>query len=227
MKAHQQPKKLGILTLALLCLPVAGAWAQTGGAAAPSGQMKIGILNVRQAIVATAEGKQASAQLQTQFAAPQNDLQAMQKQISDLQARLANNHGTLSDDEAGRLQRQGELLTRQFQRKQDDLNEEVNAAQSDVVDNIGRKMLDVLDRYARENGYTLVLDTSAQGTPVVYSSSLIDVTQEIIRLYDQTYPMKAGADGSSSAAPGKPPVPRAQPSAQPSTPAPAPKKPAQ
>ena len=81
MKAHQQPKKLGILALALLCLPVAGAWAQTGGAAAPSGQMKIAILNVRQAIVATAEGKQASAQLQTQFAAQQNDLQAMQKQI--------------------------------------------------------------------------------------------------------------------------------------------------
>ena len=118
-------------------------------------------------------------------------------------------------------------MTRQFQRKQDDLNEDVNAAQSDVVDNIGRKMLDVLDRYARENGYTLVLDTSAQGTPVVYSSSQIDVTQEIIRLYDQTYPIKAGADGSSSAAPGKPPAPRAQPSAQPSTPAPAPKKPAQ
>src|SRR5579872_1703420 len=117
MKAHQQPKTLGILALALLCFPVAGAWAQTGGAAAPSGQMKIAILNVRQAIVATAEGKQASAQLQTQFAAPQNDLQNMQKQISDLQARLANNHGTLSDDEAGRLQRQGEMLTRQFQRK--------------------------------------------------------------------------------------------------------------
>jgi outer membrane protein len=143
-----------------------------------------------------------------------------------LQSRLANNHGTLSDDEAGRLQRQGELLTRQFQRKQDDLNEEVNAAQSDVVDNIGRKMLDVLDRYARENGYTLVLDTSAQGTPVVYSSSQIDVTQEIIRLYDQTYPIKAGADSSAAPA-GKPPVSRTQPSAQPSTPAPAPKKPAQ
>ena len=207
MKAHQQPKILGILALALLCFPVAGAWAQTGGAAAPSGQMKIAILNVRQAIVATAEGKQASAQLQTQFASPQNDLQNMQKQIQDLQNRLANNHGTLSDDEAGRLQRQGEMLTRQFQRKQDDLNEEVNAAQSDVVDTIGRKMLDVLDRYARENGYTLVLDTSAQGTPVVYSSSQIDVTQEIIRLYDQTYPLKAGADGSSSAAPGKPLAP--------------------
>ena len=154
--------------------------------------MKIAILNVRQAIVTTVEGKQASAQLQSQFAAQQNDLQNMQKQITDLQNRIANSHGTLSEDEQARLQRQGELLTRQFQRKQDDLNEAVNAAQSDIIDNIGRKMLDVLDRYARENGYTAVFDTSAQGSPVVYGSSQIDITQEIIRLYDQAYPAKAG-----------------------------------
>jgi outer membrane protein len=221
MKAHQKPRKLGTLMLALLFLPAAGAWAQTGGSAAPSGQIKIAILNVKLAIVTTAEGKQASAQLQTQFAAQQNDLQNMQKQMQDLQSRLSNGARTLSDDEQARLQRQGELLTRQFQRKQDDLNEAVNAAQSDVIDTIGRKMLDVLDRYSRENGYTVVLDTSAQGSPVVYGSSQIDITQDIIRLYDQAYPMKA----SGTAAPSGSAAPAAQPKApagtQPST---APKK---
>ncbi len=209
MKAHQTIK-LWTLTLALLFLPVAGAWAQAGAGAPASAQMKIATLNVKQAIVTTAEGKQASAQLQSQFSAQQNDLQNVQKQITELQNRVSNSHGTLSDDELSRLQRQGELLTRQFQRKQDDLNENVNAAQSDVIDNIGRKMLDVLDRYSRENGYTVVFDTSAQGSPVVYGSSQIDITQEIIRLYDQAYPLKAGAP--SSAAP---------PAAQPKAPAPA------
>jgi outer membrane protein len=225
MNVYQKPRKLWTLTLALLLLPAAYAWAQTGGGAAgaaPSGPMKIAILNVRQAIVTTAEGKQASAQLQSQFAAQQNDLQNMQKQITELQNRIANSHGTLSDDEQSRLQRQGELLTRQFQRKQDDLNEAVNAAQSDVIDNIGRKMLDVLDRYSRENGYTAVFDTSAQGSPVVYGSSQIDITNEIVRLYDQAYPLKAGSNpapsGSAPAAQPKAPAPAAT---QPST---APKK---
>lgn len=215
MNVDQNPRKFWTLTLALLLLPAAGAWAQTGGSAAPSGQMKIAILNVRQAIVTTAEGKQASAQLQSQFSSQQNDLQNMQKQITDLQNRIANSHGTLSDDEQSRLQRQGELLTRQFQRKQDDLNEAVNAAQSDVIDNIGRKMLDVLDRYARENGYTAVFDTSAQGSPVVYGSSQIDITNEIVRLYDQAYPIKAGGAAPSSSAP--PVQPKAPAATQPST----------
>src|SRR5579863_6288749 len=216
MKFHQMPKNLRTLTLALLLMPAAGAWAQTGGAAASSAPMKIAILNVRQAIVSTVEGKQASALLQSQFASQQSDLQNMQKQITDLQNRIANSHGTLSDDEQARLQRQGELMTRQFQRKQDDLNEAVNAAQSDIIDNIGRKMLDVLDRYARENGYTVVLDTSAQGSPVVYGSSQIDITQDIVRLYDQAYPVK-----NAAAAPPAAPKPAA-----PAAPAPA-KKPAQ
>jgi len=195
---------------------------------------------VRQAIVTTGEGKQASAQLQTQFAAQQNDLQNMQKQIQDLQNRVTNSHGTLSDDEQARLQRQGELLTRQFQRKQDDLNEAVNAAQSDIIDTIGRKMLDVLDRYSRENGYTVVFDTSAQGSPVVYASSQIDITQDLIRLYDQAYPVKVSGNPppSGSAAPAaqpKAPAPSgsAAPAAQPRAPAAgtqpstAPKKPVQ
>lgn len=220
MNVHQNPRKLWILTLALLFLPA--AWAQTGGGAAPSGQTKIAILNVRQAIVTTAEGKQASAQLQSQFSAQQNDLQNMQKQIQDLQNRIGNSHGTLSDDEQARLQRQGELLTRQFQRKQDDLNEAVNAAQSDVIDNIGRKMLDVLDRYARENGYTAVFDTSAQGSPVVYGSSQIDITNEIVKLYDQAYPLKAGSSAApSGSAPAATPKAPAPAGTQPST---APKK---
>jgi outer membrane protein len=195
MKRYCQAKSSLMGLAALLLLPAVGAWAQ--GAAADAAPTKIAVMNVRQAIVSTAEGKQASAQLQSQFAPQQTDLENTQKQITDLQTRLSNGARTLSDDEKARLQREGEMLSHQFQRKQDDLNEVVQAAQGDVVDTIGRKMLEVLDRYSREKGYAAVLDTSAQGTPVIYGSTQIDITNDIVRLYDQQYPIKA-----SSAAPG-------------------------
>jgi outer membrane protein len=191
--------------------PVQEIHAQGAASAAPA-PTKIAVLNVRNAIVSTAEGKQAQAQLQSQFAPKQNELQGIQKQIEDLQRRMTDGARTLSDDEKGKLQREGELLSHRLQRGNDDLNEELNSAQGEIVDGIGRKMLEVLDRYARENGYTVVLDTSAQGSPVVYASSQTDVTQEIVRLYDQAYPVKSGA-----AAPAAP---------KPASPAPA-KKPAQ
>ena len=209
-------RNLGTLAaLAVFCLtPVRGLRAQN--AAAAPGPAKIAVMNVRNAIVATAEGKQAQAALQSQFAPKQNELQNIQKQIEDLQRRMSEGARTLSDDEKAKMQREGEMLSRRLQRGNDDLNEELNAAQGEVVDGIGRKMLEVLDRYSRENGYTVVLDTSAQGSPVVYGSSQSDITQDIVRLYDQAYPVKTGA----SAAPAAPKA------AAPATPAP-PKKPTQ
>jgi hypothetical protein len=67
----------------------------------------------------------------------------------------------------------------------------LNDAQSDVISRIGRKMVDVLVKYAPSNGYGAVLDNSSQSTPVMYASA--DITQEIVKLYDATYPAKSAA----------------------------------
>jgi outer membrane protein len=210
-------RSIGTLAaLAVLCLaPVRGIHAQ-GAASGATAPTKIAVINIRNAIVATAEGKQAQAQLQSQFAPKQNELQGLQKQIEELQRKMTDGARTLSDDEKAKMQREGELFSRRLQRGNDDLNEELNAAQGEIVDTIGRKMLEVLDRYARENGYTVVLDTSAQGSPVVYGSSQSDITQEIVRLFDQAYPVKGGA----AAAPASPatPKPAAPPPAKKPTP---------
>jgi outer membrane protein len=172
---------------------IAAVHAQGAAAAGSTAAGKIGVINIRQAIANTAEGKQAGAELQSQFAPRQNELEGMNKQISDVRQRLDAGGTKLSQEEQTRLTRQGELLTRQLQRKQDEYQEDVNAAQSEVFDRIGRKMVDVLDRYARENNFTVILDSSAQNTPILFASTNIDITQDIVRLYDGAYPVKAGA----------------------------------
>lgn len=187
------------VALAVACLlGTVAVHAQTAAGAA-SGN-KIGVINVRQAIVTTGEGKQASAELQTQFASRQNDLENMNKQINDLRQRLQSGAATLSEDEKQRLTLQGQRMAAQLERKQNEMQEDVNAAQGEVVDRIGRKMIDVLDRYARENGFVAIFDSSAQNSPILYASTNIDVTNEIIKLYDQAYP----ASGAAKTAPAKP-----------------------
>jgi len=200
--------------LAAACVLItAAAWAQGTAAAGAATPGKIGVISIRQAIVATAEGKQASAELQSQFAPRQTELENLNKQINDLRQRLQAGQGKISADEEARLTKDGQRLAAQLERKQNEYQEDVNAAQGDVIDKIGRKMVDVLDRYARENGYVLVLDSSAQNTPILYASNQIDVTQDIIRLYDQAYPVKGGA------------APAAKPAANPPAPKPAVPKP--
>ncbi len=202
--------------LAAACVLSTGAvWAQAPAAAGSSASSKVGVISIRQAIVTTAEGKVASAELQSQFASRQNEIENLNKQISELQQRLTSSTGKLSQEEEARLRQQGQRLAQRLDRMNTEYQEDVNAAQADVIDRIGRKMVDVLDRYARENGYAVVLDSSAQSTPILYASTQIDVTQDIVRLYDQAYPVKAGATAPAKPAAKPAPAPSQPPAAKP------------
>ena len=192
---------------ALLMTPA--VWAQ---AASPAAAGKLGVINIQAAIASTAEGKQAAAELQSQFTPRMNELQNLQKQIEDVRNRLQAGQSTLSDEEKARLQREGDTLTRTYQRKQQELQDDTNDAQQEVVNRIGRKLVDILNKYSKDNAYAIVLDDSSQQTPVIYAANQIDVTQDIIRLYDQSYPVKnAGAT--------TPTAPRTAPKPAPGTPA--------
>jgi outer membrane protein len=198
---------------AATCLfAAAAASAQGTAAGGSSASSKVGVIDVRTAIVSTAEGKQASAELQSQFASRQVELENLNKQVNDLRQRLQASQGKLSPDEEARLTQQGQRLAAQLERKQTEYQEDVNAAQGEVIDRIGRKLVDVLDRYARENGYVAIFDSSAQNSPILYKSTQIDVTQDIVRLYDQAYPVKAAATTPTQPKPAaKPPAQQQQP----------------
>ena len=191
--------------LAVACvLSTGAAWAQATPAAGAATASKVGVINVRQAILSSAEGKLASAELQSQFAPRQTELENLNKQINDLRQRLATCEGKCSQEEIARLTQQGQRSAQQLERKQTEMQEDANAAQAEVFDRLGRKINDVLDRFARENGYAVLLDYSAQNTPIVNFSQQVDVTQDIVRLYDQAYPVKAGAAMPSKPAAAKP-----------------------
>jgi outer membrane protein len=152
---------------------------------------KVAAINMRAAIANTSEGKQAATQLETQFAARRRELEDLNKKINDLQQRLTVGATTLSDEEKQRLTLEGQRLARQLERRQNEFQEDLNDAQSDVISRIGRRMVEVLGKYAPSNGYGAVLDNSSQSTPVMYASA--DITEEVVKLYDQTYPVKSGA----------------------------------
>jgi outer membrane protein len=205
--------------LSAACLiGTAAASAQAAPAAgAASVPKSVGIINLRGAIGSTAEGKQASAELQSQFAPRSAEIDNQTKAITDLQQRLQSSQGKLSQEEEARLTAEGQRRTQKLDRLRTEFQDDASAAQQDVLERIGRKMVDVLDRYARENGFSVILDTSGQNSPILYASNQVDVTQDIIRLYDQAYPVKNGPGAAPATA--KPATPK------PATPPPSTKPP--
>jgi outer membrane protein len=180
----------------LLAGPV---WAQTRPArAASEAPTRVAVINIQTAIGSTAEGKQAAQEIVTKFTPRRTEVENMSKQVQNLQQRLQNGQSTLSNGEKARLMRQYQELSRRLQRKQQEMQEDYQAAQNDAINTIGGKMVSVIDRYAKEHGYSVVLDNSPQSnSAVLYASNAVDITSAIVKLYDQTYPVK-------SAAPAKP-----------------------
>ncbi len=217
MKLTYRFSALGMLLLAGASL----AAAQSGsGTSTPTTPSRVGVLDIRQAIAATAEGKLAAAELQSQFTPKQTELENLRKNVEDVQSRLRAGERTLSDEERTRLERHGERLARSLQRKQEEYQEEANGAQAEIFDRLGRKMVEVIARYARENNYGVILD--AQSACGVFCSNQLDVTQDIIRLYDQANPVKGGTvnpTGGTQKPTGQPPKPTPQ---QPTPPKPKP-----
>jgi outer membrane protein len=167
----------------------AAAWAQSKPANGVETGAKVAAINMRTAIASTAEGKQAAAQIETEFVRRRKELEDLNKKLNDLPQRLTAGASTFSDEEKQRLTLEGQRLTRQLERRQNEFQEDLNDAQSDMISRIGRRMVEVLGKYAPGNGYGAVLDNSSQSTPVMYASA--DITAEIVRLYDQTYPVKS------------------------------------
>lgn len=183
--------------VAAMAVPAA-TWAQAGARSAGTTPGKIGVLNMQVAITSTAEGKQDANELEAKFAPRQQEIQNLQKQLQDIQTRLQTTANTLSDAEKYRLADEGTKLQREIQRKQQEAREDYQDAQQDLIDQLGRKLMTVLDKYSRQNGYAVIIDTSSQQTPVVYAANGINVTEDVVKLYDQTYPVKsaAGATGA-------------------------------
>jgi outer membrane protein len=58
-----------------------------------------------------------------------------------------------------------------------------------MMQQLGDKLMLVIRDYASRNGYAVVVDVSAPNGPVLWASPSIDITNEIVKLYDRTHPV--------------------------------------
>jgi len=168
---------------------------------------KVGLISMQQAILATAEGKQAMADLQKKYEPRKEQLQRDQDAINALQDQLQKGVATLSDEEKNRLSRELEEKQRLFKREQEDAQSDFQADNQDIGNRIGLKMVKIIDDYAQKNGYSLVMDLSNAQASVFYVGKGADITEPIVKLYDQANPVTAAATSSpttSRAAKAKP-----------------------
>lgn len=163
---------------------------------------RLAVINIQQAIAQTAEGKQALDAIAKKYEPKRQALQRQQDEITALQDQIQKQSATLSDDESARLRRELDQKQRLFKRDQDDDSADYQADNQDAVQSIGSKMVKVINQYAQKNGFALVLDDSQ--LPVYYVAKGVDITEPIVKLYDQANPVAAAPAASATKPAAKP-----------------------
>jgi outer membrane protein len=184
-------------------------------------QGKFAVINIQGAIISTKDGQKAAAELNAKTAPKKRELEQKQNEIASLQDQLNKGTNTLSDSAKNDLYKNIEYKKKNLQREVEDAQADLEADQQKLLQQLGQKILAVIEKYARDNGYTMVVDVSSQQTPVLYASPSIDITKEIIEMYDKNTAGASAPAPATSAPATKPPATTSapKPAAPPAKPA--------
>lgn len=176
---------------------------------------KIGAINIQAAMTGTKEGQKAAGELQAKLLPRKKAIDAKAAAIRELQDKLQRGGAAMSDTAKADLTRQIDERTKNYNRDMEDAQAELSDENRQLIQSMTEKMTKVLDQYAAANGFSVIFDVSNPNTPVLYTSNMIDITREIIAMYDKTYPLTSTSAKPAAPAPSKPaattPGPKKQP----------------
>jgi len=195
----------------LLCLGISPSLLLGQGAGTPG---KIGLVNIQEAIVSTAEGKKAMADLQKKYQPRQQEVQKLTEDARAISDQLQKQAATLSDEEQRRLNRDLEEKQKLLKRTTEYAQADFATDRDEMFRRIGQKMVKQINDYAQQNGFSLIIGSDQ--VPIYYAAKEVELTDAIVRLYDAANPSDALTSGvpatpaathpASTAKPAKPAV---------------------
>lgn len=181
------------LYLTLAALPGGSLQAQQ---APLQGGPKVGVVNLQAVLAGTREGRKVLEQLKTRLDTRKKDFEARQNEILQLQDRFDKGGAVMTDEKRKQLADAIGDKKKRLERDMQDAQDEFQRDQEQTLEPVGTRVDATIGKFAAGNGYSVVFDYSAQGNNVRYIEPGVDITKDVIALYDKTY-----GDGP---APGKP-----------------------
>ena len=180
----------------------AAAPASAAPAAAAGSGTKIGTISMEQAIFATNEGRRDFEALSKKLEPKQNELKGQNDEIESLKKQLNTQGDKLNEDARANLVKQIETKQKTLDRQLQDAREDAQNQQNEIAQRILQKLGPVLIKYATDNDFGMIVDTSQPWpqSPVVWWGESVDVTKPVVDVYNA----QSGVAPPASTAPAKP-----------------------
>ena len=164
------------LLLALAALLVVGTAAQDE-------PVKIGVVDIDQAISSTEEGKAAREEFARKQREAEAKIQPLVERYRGLEEDLKAKKFVLSDDALFQKQLDLAEMRNQIQNKMKELEGQLQVDQKRLEGPLTKKLVEIIEDAGKSRGFTMIL---RRGTPgVLYTREALDITDIIIEKYNQ------------------------------------------
>jgi outer membrane protein len=164
------------LLLALAALLVVGTAAQDE-------PIKIGVVDIDQAISSTEEGKAAREEFARKQREAEAKIQPLVERYRVLEEDLKAKKFVLSDDALFQKQLDLAEMRNQIQNKMKELEGQLQVDQKRLEGPLTKKLVQIIEAAGKNRGFTMILRRGAPG--VLYTREALDITDIIIEKYNQ------------------------------------------
>jgi outer membrane protein len=167
---------------------------------------KTGTVNVEQAIFATNEGQRDFEALSKKLEPKQNELKGQNDEVESLKKQLNTQGEKLNEESRATLVKQIEQKQKSLERSVQDARDDAQGQQNEIAQRILQKMGPMLVKYAADNGFGVIIDTSNPwpNGPVLWAGPAVDITRPIVELYNAQSGVPAPAAKPAGARPATP-----------------------
>ncbi len=178
-----------IAVLLIYCLFGAGAplLAQVEGIPV-GGDKKIGFLQFALVLEGTEEAKLEIGKVRSYMEGKQADYDSQRTQLEELKKQYLEQERGLNEQTKVEMQRTITDNEKNLRRMQEDIQADISNRRDVLFNRLSGKVQIILNDFATQNNYGAILFVDQlQG----YFDPSLDVTQEIIRLYNERHPVSA------------------------------------
>jgi len=170
---------VGIVTLAVAGL-VGGLVTRTEADAAAT---RIGYVDVQRVIIRSVAGVAARDQLEKDKVAMQKDVDNRRVEVDKLRDEMEKKGLILSADSRREKEETLQRKVRDLRRLAEDLEKELQKKEQQATQKILQELTGIIEKMGKERGFLLIVERRSGG--VIYGDAEADITDEVIKLYDQ------------------------------------------
>jgi outer membrane protein len=145
--------------------------------------VKIGVVDLDRAINATEQGKKAVEELKGKMKQAEGQMKPLVDKYKALGEEMQNKRFALSEDALRKKQLDLLDIQNDLTATGSELEGQMKIDQERLVGPLRDKLLGIVSDFAKEQGYTMILERNTPG--MIYSKEALDITDQVVQRFNK------------------------------------------